>query len=199
MKGSDWIQSCWNRKLSFSFCLLIKKPDFLLKYLKSQFWFELTWVRAGPGLGSERKDEPSTVLIAPKILWKRQLQRERERDMGKVAVAVIVSLWVISLSILVNHIVPEPYMVSPKPQTQKNMNVFENFADFYLVDCIGWNIPHTSGTTVLHWQFQKLGSHDYHPSWPVHPLNLLHFFFKFFFLTNFNNFVEEFELPLVDI
>ena len=57
--------------------------------------------------------------------------------MGKVAVAVIVSLWVISLSILVNHIVPEPYMVSPKPQTQKNMNVFENFADFYLVDCIG--------------------------------------------------------------
>ena len=80
MKGSDWIQSCWNRKLSFSFCLLIKKPDFLLKYLKSQFWFELTWVRAGPGLGSERKDEPSTVLIAPKILWKRQLQRERERE-----------------------------------------------------------------------------------------------------------------------
>ena len=57
--------------------------------------------------------------------------------MGKVAVAVIVSLWVISLSILVNHIVPKPYMVSPKPQTQKNMNVFENFADFYLIDCIG--------------------------------------------------------------
>ncbi|KAM4088377.1 hypothetical protein ACJW30_07G065800 [Castanea mollissima] len=30
--------------------------------------------------------------------------------MGKVAVAVIVSLWIISVSILVNRIVPEPYM-----------------------------------------------------------------------------------------
>ncbi|KAF3969821.1 hypothetical protein CMV_006420 [Castanea mollissima] len=60
--------------------------------------------------------------------------------MGKVAVAVIVSLWIISVSILVNRIVPEPYMDE---------------------------IFHNSGATVLHWQFQKLGSHDYHPSWPV--------------------------------
>ncbi|XP_075652892.1 dol-P-Glc:Glc(2)Man(9)GlcNAc(2)-PP-Dol alpha-1,2-glucosyltransferase-like isoform X4 [Castanea sativa] len=41
--------------------------------------------------------------------------------MGKVAVAVIVSLWVISLSILVNHIVPEPYMdeIFHIPQAQQ--------------------------------------------------------------------------------
>ena len=44
--------------------------------------------------------------------------------MGKVAVAVIVSLWVISVSILVNRIVPEPYMVSPKPQTPKEYQFF---------------------------------------------------------------------------
>ncbi|XP_065633820.1 dol-P-Glc:Glc(2)Man(9)GlcNAc(2)-PP-Dol alpha-1,2-glucosyltransferase isoform X2 [Quercus suber] len=41
--------------------------------------------------------------------------------MGKVAVAVIVSLWVISISILVNHIVPEPYMdeIFHIPQAQQ--------------------------------------------------------------------------------
>lgn len=32
--------------------------------------------------------------------------------MGRVEVAVIVSLWVIPISILVNRIVPDPYMVS---------------------------------------------------------------------------------------
>jgi len=31
--------------------------------------------------------------------------------MGKLAVAAITSLWVIPMSIIVNHIVPEPYMV----------------------------------------------------------------------------------------
>ncbi|XP_050261705.1 dol-P-Glc:Glc(2)Man(9)GlcNAc(2)-PP-Dol alpha-1,2-glucosyltransferase-like isoform X3 [Quercus robur] len=41
--------------------------------------------------------------------------------MGKVAVAVIVSLWVISVSILVNRIVPEPYMdeIFHIPQAQQ--------------------------------------------------------------------------------
>ena len=31
--------------------------------------------------------------------------------MGKIAVAAIVSVWVIPISILVNRIVPDPYMV----------------------------------------------------------------------------------------
>ncbi|XP_065630702.1 dol-P-Glc:Glc(2)Man(9)GlcNAc(2)-PP-Dol alpha-1,2-glucosyltransferase isoform X4 [Quercus suber] len=41
--------------------------------------------------------------------------------MGRVAVAVIVSLWVISVSILVNRIVPEPYMdeIFHIPQAQQ--------------------------------------------------------------------------------
>lgn len=43
--------------------------------------------------------------------------------MGKVALAVIVSLWVIPISMLVNHIVPEPYMVS---------KVFECWRDDWL-------------------------------------------------------------------
>ncbi|KAG2690543.1 hypothetical protein I3760_09G191800 [Carya illinoinensis] len=41
--------------------------------------------------------------------------------MGRIAVAVIVSLWVIPISILVNHIVPEPYMdeIFHIPQAQQ--------------------------------------------------------------------------------
>ncbi|KAI9124776.1 hypothetical protein K1719_004103 [Acacia pycnantha] len=41
--------------------------------------------------------------------------------MGKIALAVIVSLWVIPISILVNHFVPEPYMdeIFHIPQAQK--------------------------------------------------------------------------------
>ncbi|OVA06260.1 Glucosyltransferase Alg10 [Macleaya cordata] len=41
--------------------------------------------------------------------------------MGRVAVAVIVSLWVIPISLMVNHIVPEPYMdeIFHIPQAQK--------------------------------------------------------------------------------
>lgn len=31
--------------------------------------------------------------------------------MGRIAVAAIVSFWVIPISILVNRVVPEPYMV----------------------------------------------------------------------------------------
>nr|POE83052.1 dol-p-glc:glc(2)man(9)glcnac(2)-pp-dol alpha-1,2-glucosyltransferase [Quercus suber] len=44
-----------------------------------------------------------------------------DREMGRVAVAVIVSLWVISVSILVNRIVPEPYMdeIFHIPQAQQ--------------------------------------------------------------------------------
>ncbi|XP_050381341.1 dol-P-Glc:Glc(2)Man(9)GlcNAc(2)-PP-Dol alpha-1,2-glucosyltransferase [Argentina anserina] len=41
--------------------------------------------------------------------------------MGRIAVAMIVSLWVIPISILVNHIVPEPYMdeIFHVPQAQQ--------------------------------------------------------------------------------
>lgn len=39
-------------------------------------------------------------------------QGERGRLMGRVAVAVIVSLWVVPMSILVNRVVPEPFMVN---------------------------------------------------------------------------------------
>lgn len=35
--------------------------------------------------------------------------------MGRIAVAAIVTLWVVPISVLVNHIVPEPYMVKPNP------------------------------------------------------------------------------------
>ena len=34
--------------------------------------------------------------------------------MGKIALAVIVSLWVIPTTVMVNRIVPEPYMVRKK-------------------------------------------------------------------------------------
>ena len=37
-----------------------------------------------------------------------------EGEMGKIALAVIVSLWVIPTTVMVNHIVPEPYMVRKK-------------------------------------------------------------------------------------
>ncbi|KAM1352967.1 hypothetical protein TB2_032207 [Malus domestica] len=44
--------------------------------------------------------------------------------MGRIAVATIVSLWVIPISILVNHIVPEPYMdeIFHVPQAQQYCN-----------------------------------------------------------------------------
>ncbi|VVB12944.1 unnamed protein product [Arabis nemorensis] len=44
--------------------------------------------------------------------------------MGKLAVAVITSLWVIPMSIIVNHIVPEPYMdeIFHVPQAQQYCN-----------------------------------------------------------------------------
>lgn len=37
-----------------------------------------------------------------------------EGEMGKIALAVIVSLWVIPTTVMVNRIVPEPYMVRKK-------------------------------------------------------------------------------------
>lgn len=40
--------------------------------------------------------------------------------MGKIALAVIVSMWAIPISILVNHIVPEPYMVSKVFETLRD-------------------------------------------------------------------------------
>ncbi|XP_010250319.1 PREDICTED: dol-P-Glc:Glc(2)Man(9)GlcNAc(2)-PP-Dol alpha-1,2-glucosyltransferase isoform X2 [Nelumbo nucifera] len=45
----------------------------------------------------------------------------KERVMGRVAVAVIVSLWVIPITLMVNHIVPEPYMdeIFHIPQAQQ--------------------------------------------------------------------------------
>jgi alpha-1,2-glucosyltransferase len=44
--------------------------------------------------------------------------------MGKLAVAAITSLWVIPMSIIVNHIVPEPYMdeIFHVPQAQQYCN-----------------------------------------------------------------------------
>ncbi|KAL4614829.1 hypothetical protein ACB092_07G080900 [Castanea dentata] len=47
--------------------------------------------------------------------------------MGKVAVAVIVSLWLISVSILVNRIVPEPYMDEIFHITQAQQYCIGNF------------------------------------------------------------------------
>ncbi|KAI6675052.1 hypothetical protein NL676_002958 [Syzygium grande] len=48
-------------------------------------------------------------------------QGERGRLMGRVAVAVIVSLWVVPMSILVNRVVPEPFMdeIFHIPQAQQ--------------------------------------------------------------------------------
>jgi alpha-1,2-glucosyltransferase len=39
------------------------------------------------------------------------LSLKKEEEMGKLALAVIVSSWIIPITIIVNHIVPEPYMV----------------------------------------------------------------------------------------
>jgi alpha-1,2-glucosyltransferase len=39
------------------------------------------------------------------------LSLKKEEEMGKLALAVIVSSWVIPITIIINHIVPEPYMV----------------------------------------------------------------------------------------
>ncbi|KAM2983662.1 hypothetical protein FF2_009557 [Malus domestica] len=49
---------------------------------------------------------------------------EQQRNMGRIAVAAIVSLWVIPISILVSHIVPEPYMdeIFHVPQAQQYCN-----------------------------------------------------------------------------
>lgn len=40
----------------------------------------------------------------------------------------------------------------------------------------GWDIPHTSSTTVLQRQFQKLGSHDHHSSGDVRSISFLFYF-----------------------
>jgi len=52
--------------------------------------------------------------------------------MGKLAVAAITSLWVIPMSIIVNHIVPEPYMVKK--------NLFRTWVPLSLWFCVDYCI-----------------------------------------------------------
>ena len=52
----------------------------------------------------------STITVVVVVL----LLLKIEGEMGKIALAVIVSLWVIPTTVMVNHIVPEPYMVRKK-------------------------------------------------------------------------------------
>ena len=50
--------------------------------------------------------------------------KENKKTMGRLALAAITSLWVIPMSIIVNHIVPDPYMdeIFHVPQAQQYCN-----------------------------------------------------------------------------
>lgn len=105
--------------------------------------------------------------------------RKIEREMGRMMVAAIVSIWVIPMSILVNRIVPDPYMVK---RLHLFLSLSAHFTSFLLTcsPCgAGWDIPHPTGAAVLPWGLQILGSHDHYPTWPVSSF----LFFSFFSLS----------------
>lgn len=61
--------------------------------------------------------------------------------MGKIALAVIVSLWVIPISVLLNHIVPEPYMVSKSfPKFGKWTFVITDIYECFEEICLSFNM-----------------------------------------------------------
>jgi len=104
--------------------------------------------------------------------------------MGKLALAAIVSSWVVPITIMVNHAVPEPYMVRTHLLTswtwtdtfwylkwQWRTLPFIQY-NWYLWSA-GWDISYTTGSAVLQGKFWKLGPYDYHPSWPVCSVNSL--------------------------
>lgn len=98
-------------------------------------------------------------------------------EMGKIALAAIVSfLWVIPTTLVVNHIVPEPYMVRKNLLNRRTdsswyLNWYLKFFPFIQYDrypwFAGWDISYTTSTTVLQGKFWKLGPYDYNSSGPV--------------------------------
>lgn len=154
-----------SRDVNCNFANLGNQIDKLVEEHNLERWVKITH--------SQQTYLPWDRCLSPIIqysCWK-QLLNELQQNMGRKAVASIALMWLIPVSILVNRIVPDPYMVK-----LKNSFLTNNFEFIFTIvwsrfltgsKIAGWDIPRSSGTRVLQRQFQKLGSHDHYSSWLV--------------------------------